>query len=105
MEERLAQQREEMEECLAQEGVEHRLQMDAMSAAITKQFTAQMVAYKARFCSLKESTVVSSKPEVTTERAVHDLGSFARHIVRSSTDSIQGNNQIIFLLSFNKTII
>jgi hypothetical protein len=64
-----------------------------------------METYKAGFCWLKGSTVVSSEPEVTNERDVHDLGSLARHIVRSSADSTQGNNQIIFLLLFNKTII
>jgi hypothetical protein len=97
MEERLAQQREEMERRFAQ-------QMDAMSAALTKWFAAQMVAYEARFHSIEGSTVVSSEPEVTTERAVHDLGSPACRIIKSSADSIQGNNQVI-LLSFNKRII
>jgi hypothetical protein len=78
--------------------------MDTMSVALTEQFAAQMAAYEARCRSLEGSTVVSSEPEVTTERAVHDLGSPAHRIVRSSADSIQGNYQVI-LLSFNKRII
>jgi hypothetical protein len=78
--------------------------MDAMSVAITKRFAAQMTAYEACFRSLEGSTVFSSDLEVITERAVHDLGSPACHIVRSSADSTQGNNQVI-LLSFNKRII
>jgi hypothetical protein len=82
----------EMEKRLAQQRVEHRQQMDAMSAAITEQFAAQMAAHEARFHSLEGSTVVISEPEVTTEKAVHNLGSSARHIVRLSTNSTQGNN-------------
>jgi hypothetical protein len=61
--------------------------MDAMSAAITERFATQMAAYEARIHSHEGSTVVSSEPEVTTKRVVHDLGSPARHIVRSSTNS------------------
>ncbi|KAE7998066.1 hypothetical protein FH972_002644 [Carpinus fangiana] len=75
-----------MEDRLAQ-------QMDAMSAALIEQFAAQMVAYEARFCLLEGSTVVSSEPEVTTERAVRDLGSPACHIVGSSADSTQDDDQ------------
>ena len=101
MEERLAQQKEEMEEHFAQQRDEHRLDMEA----ITKQFAAQMVAYDTRFWSLKGTTVINLEPEVTTERGVHDLGSPARPIVRSSVDSTQGNNQVIFLLSIYKMII
>ena len=89
MEERLAQQRDEMRE-------EHKQQMKAMNTVITKQFAAQMAAYEARFRSLELSTLVSSEPEVTTKRVVPDLGSPARHIVRSSANSTQGNNQVIF---------
>ena len=62
-----------MEERLAQQREDHRLDMDA----ITRRFTAQMAAYDARFQSLKGGTVVSSEPEVTMERNVHDLGSSA----------------------------
>ncbi|KAE8076363.1 hypothetical protein FH972_015019 [Carpinus fangiana] len=83
MEERLAQQREEMEVRFAQQREEHRLDMDA----ITRRFAAQLAGYDARFRSLEGGTLVSSEPEVTTERTVHDLGSPARPIVRSSTDS------------------
>ena len=97
MEERLTQQREQMEERLAQQREDHRLDMDA----ITRRFTMQMVAYDAHFRSLEGGTVVSSEPEVTMERTVHDLGSPARPIIRSSTDSTHGNNQVIFLLSFS----
>ncbi|KAE8124896.1 hypothetical protein FH972_019739 [Carpinus fangiana] len=68
---------------LTQQREEHRLDMDA----ITRRFAAQMAAYDAHFQSLEGGTVVSSEPEVTTERTVHDLGSPARSIVRSSTDS------------------
>ncbi|KAE8056115.1 hypothetical protein FH972_012910 [Carpinus fangiana] len=82
MEERLAQQREQMEKRFAQQREEHRLDVDA----ITRQFAAQMAAYDTRFRSL-EGTVVILEPEVTTERTVHDLGSPARPIVKSSTDS------------------
>jgi hypothetical protein len=97
MEERMAQQREQMEERLAQQREEHKLDMDE----ITRRFVAQMTAYNARFQSLEGSIVVSSEPEVTTERTVHDLGSPARPIVRSFTNSTHGNNQVIFLLSFS----
>jgi hypothetical protein len=97
MGERLAQQREEMEGRVAQ-------QMGAMSAVLTERFAAHMAAYEARFRSLEGSTVVSSDPEVTTKGVVHDLGSLARRIIRSSANSTQGNNQVI-LLSFNKRII
>jgi hypothetical protein len=55
-----------------------------------------MAAYDAHFCSLKGSTLVSLEPKVTTKRIVHDLGSLARWIVRSSADNTQGNNQVIF---------
>ena len=70
--------------------------MDAMAM----RFAAQMAAYDARFRSLEGGTVVSSKLEVTTKRTVHDIGSPARPIVRSSIDSTHSNNQVIFLLSF-----
>jgi hypothetical protein len=72
--------------------------MDAMSATITERFAAQMAAYMARFHSLEGSKVVSSESKVTTERVVHDLGSSAYNIVRSSADSTQGNNQVIFFI-------
>ena len=85
MEERLVQQREEMRE-------EHKQQMEVMSATITDWFTAQMAAYEVHFRSLEGFAVVNSKPEVTIERAVYDSGSLARHIVRSSANSTQGNN-------------
>ena len=105
MEERLTQQREQlqsrltdqMEERLARQKEEHRLDIDA----ITKRFVEQMAAYDARFRSLEGGVVVTSEPEVTMERAVHDLGSPARPIVGSSADSTHGNNQVIFLLSFS----
>ena len=75
-----------MEERLAQQRVEHKQKMNLMSALITERFAAQMAAYKAHFCLLEGSTIVSSEPEVTT----------ACHIDRSSVDSTQGNNQVIF---------
>jgi hypothetical protein len=56
--------------------------MDAMSAMITERFAAQMAAYETHFRSLEGSIVVNSEPKVTTERAVDDLGSLARHIIR-----------------------
>ena len=96
MDERLAQQKEQMEERFDQQRQEHKLDMDAMA----KRFAVQMAAYEARFRSLEGGTVVSSEPEVTTERTVHDLGSPARPIVRSSIDSTHGNKQVIVLLSF-----
>ena len=57
-----------------------------------------MAAYDARFRSLEGGTVVSSEPKVTMERTAHDLGSSARPIVRSSTDSTHGNNEVIFFI-------
>ena len=96
MEERLAQQREEMEERFVQQREQHKLDIDA----ITRRFATHMVAYDARFRSLEGGTVVRSESEVTIERTVYDLGSPTHPIVRSSADSTQGNNQVIFLLSF-----
>jgi hypothetical protein len=98
MEERLAEQ---MEERLAQQREEHRLDIDA----IIKQFAAQMAAYDARFRSLKGGTIVSSEPEVTTEKTAYDLGSPARPIVRSSADSAHGNNQVIFFIIISHNYI
>jgi chorismate mutase len=49
MEERMAQQREQMEERLAQQREEHKLDMDE----ITRWFVAQMAAYESRFQSLE----------------------------------------------------
>ena len=66
-----------MEERLARQKEEHRLDIDA----ITKRFVEQMVAYNAHFRSLEGGVVVTSEPEVTMERAVHELGSPARPIV------------------------
>jgi hypothetical protein len=74
--------------------------MDALTAAITEQFSqwmarhldAQAAHYEEHFCSLEGYRVVTSEPEVTTERTLQDIGSPARIILRSSTDTTQGNN-------------
>ena len=114
MDERLAQQKEEMEEHFAQQRDEHRLDMETITRqftaqrdkhrldieAITRRFAAQMVAYDARFQLLEGATIISSEQVVTTERGVHDLGSSARPIVKSSADITQGNNQAIFYYQF-----
>jgi hypothetical protein len=103
----LTQQREQMEERLAQQREEHRLDIDA----ITRRLAAQMAAYNANFRSLEGGTIVNSEPEVTTERTTHDLGSPALPIVRSSADSTHGNNQVIFyyhsliIISYNYIIL
>jgi hypothetical protein len=82
-----------MEERFAQQREEHMLDMDA-------RFAVQIVTYDARFQSLEGGTIISSELEVTTERTVHDLGSPAQPIIRSSIDNTHGTNQVIFLLSF-----
>ena len=93
----IKEQRAQMEERLARQREEHRLDIDA----INRRFIAQIEAYDARFRSLEGGIFVNFKLEVTTERTAHDLGSPARPIVRSSADSTHGNNQVIFLLSFS----
>jgi hypothetical protein len=95
MEEHLAQQREEMEERLAQQREEHRLDMDA----IIRRFAAQMVTYDACFRSLEGAIVVSSEPEVTTKRDVHNLGSPTCPIIRSFADSTQ-ETKLFFYYQF-----
>jgi hypothetical protein len=90
MDELLAKQREEMEE--------HMRQMDAMTTAITVQVAAHMTTYEAQICTIEGSRLVNFEPEVTNERALHDLGSLARLIVKSSIDSTQGNNILFFII-------
>ena len=71
--------------------------MDEITDAITVRVASQMAAYEARTHLLMEgSRQVGSEPEVTNERILHDLGSPAHVIVKSSVDSTQGNN-ILFL--------
>jgi hypothetical protein len=76
--------------------------MDAMTVAITEQFSQQMatqaVAYEEHFRMLKGYRVVTFKPKVTIERALQDVGSPARIILRSSADSTQGNNILPFII-------
>jgi hypothetical protein len=76
--------------------------MDALTAAITAQFSAQMAAqaatYEERFLTLEGYRVVTFEPEVTTERALQDVGSPACIILRSSADSMQGNNILFFII-------
>jgi hypothetical protein len=62
--------------------------MDALTIAITEQFTHWMAAqladqavlYEERFRSLEGYRVVISEPEVTIERALQDVRSLARII-------------------------
>ncbi|KAE8076137.1 hypothetical protein FH972_014803 [Carpinus fangiana] len=63
IDELLAKQREEINH-------EHKQQMDARTAVITAQMVAQAVAYEDRFRTLEGYRVVTSKPEVTTKRAL-----------------------------------
>jgi ABC-type transporter Mla subunit MlaD len=94
------QHKQEIEEMKQEINQQHKQQMDALTAAITVQFTQQMVAqladqaalYEERFRSLEGYRVVTSEPEVTTERALQDVGSPAHIIPRSSADRTQGNN-------------
>jgi hypothetical protein len=64
--------------------------------AITTQVAVQMVAYEAQIPVFEGFRHVSFEPEVTNDRASHDLGSLALVIVRSSIDSRSCNN-ILFL--------
>jgi hypothetical protein len=57
-----------------------------------------MTTYEARFHTLEGSRVVTSEPEVTNKRVLHDLGSPGCLIVRSSIDSTQGNNILFFII-------
>jgi hypothetical protein len=68
-----------------------------MVAAIAVLVATYMAAYEARIRKLEESKHIGSEPEVTNERALHDLVSPACVIGRSSINSTQGNN-ILFLL-------
>jgi hypothetical protein len=62
--------------------------MESLTVVITEQFTQHMVAqladqaalYEERFRSLEGYRVVISKPEVTTKRALQDVGS-PTHII------------------------
>ena len=92
------QHKQKIDELLAKQREEHKQQMDAMTAAITTQFATQMAAYEARFRTLEGSKVVTSKPEVTNERALHDLGSPTHLIIRSFVDSTQDNNILFFII-------
>ncbi|KAE8076269.1 hypothetical protein FH972_014932 [Carpinus fangiana] len=75
--------------------------MDALTTALTEQFTQRMDAqlayqaahYEERFRSLEGHRVGISKPSVTTERALQDVGSPARIIPRSSADTTQDKDQ------------
>jgi hypothetical protein len=62
------------------------------------QMAAQTAAYEDRFRTLEGYRVVTSKPKVTNEKALHDLGSLARLIVRSSVDSTKGKNILFFII-------
>ncbi|KAE8009251.1 hypothetical protein FH972_005700 [Carpinus fangiana] len=57
-----------------------------------------MTAYEACFHTLEGSRMVTSEPEVTNERALHDLGPYAHLIVRSSVDSTQCNNTLFVII-------
>jgi GTPase Era involved in 16S rRNA processing len=100
IEELLAKQKEEINQ-------ENKHQLDAMTAVLTEQFSqrmaaqldAQAVHYEECFRSLKGYRVVTSELEVTTERALHNVGSPARIILRSSADRTQGNNILLFIIS------
>ena len=70
--------------------------MDAMTVTIIAQVAGQMVTYEAQIHTLEGSKHVGSEPKVTNERALHDVQSPTRIIVRSFIDSTQGNN-ILFL--------
>jgi hypothetical protein len=63
------------------------------------QLDAQVAHYEERFHSLEEYRVVSSELEVTIERALQDVGSPARIILRSSADSTHGINILLFIIS------
>jgi hypothetical protein len=86
---------------------QHKQQMDALIAVITEQFTQRMAAqladqaalYEERFCSLEGYRAVTSKPEVTIERVVQDVGSPTCIISRSSTDGTQSNNILLFSIN------
>jgi hypothetical protein len=97
----LAKKREKMRE-------EHKQQMDAMIVVITAQFTTQMAAqtaaYADHFHMLEGYRVVTSEPKVTIEKALQDVGSPTRIIIRSSV-GLHKVTTYYFLLSFNKTII
>jgi hypothetical protein len=71
-------------------------QMDAMLAQVIEQMATRMEALEAKICVLEDSRHVSSEPEVTSVRALHDFGSPTRVIIRSSVDSRVGNT-IFFL--------
>ena len=60
------------------------------------QLDAQTALYEERFHSLEGYRVVTPELEVTTVRALQDVGSPARIIIRSSANSTQGNNILPF---------
>jgi hypothetical protein len=76
--------------------------MNAMTAAITEQFSQQMAAqaaaYEEHFRMFEGYRVVTSESKVTIERALQDVGSPARIIIRSSVDNTQGNNILPFII-------
>jgi hypothetical protein len=99
--------KQEIEELMVKQREEHKQEMKSLTAVITEQFTQRMAAqladqtalYEKRFHLLEGYRVVISKPEVTTERALQDIGSPARIIPRSSADSTQGNNILHSIIS------
>jgi hypothetical protein len=99
--------KQEIEELMAKQREEHKQQMESLTATITEQFTQHMATqlwdqaalYEERFRSLEGYRVVTSAPESTTEKALHDIGSPARIILRASVDSMQGNNILHFIIS------
>jgi GTPase Era involved in 16S rRNA processing len=99
--------KQEIEELLAKQKEEHKQQIDALTTAITEQFTQRMAAhladhvalYEEQFRSLEGYRVVISEPEVTTERALQNIGSPARIIPLSSANSTQGNNILHFIIN------
>jgi predicted ribosome quality control (RQC) complex YloA/Tae2 family protein len=99
--------KQEIEELLAKQREEHKQQIESLTAAIIEQFTQRMVAqmanqealYEEWFRSFEGYQVVISEPEVTTERALQDVGSPAHIVPRASVDSTQGNNILHFIIS------
>jgi hypothetical protein len=47
--------------------------------------------------------VVTFESKVTIERALQDVGSPARIIIRSSVDNTQGNNILPFIIIYQKS--
>jgi hypothetical protein len=101
------QYKQEIEELREEINQQNKQQMDALTAAITEQFNQRMAAqladqatlYEEWFRSLEGYRVMTLEPEVTTEKALQDVGSPTRIIPRSSADRTQGNNILPFSIN------